>query len=176
MLRAFELGITDFGLANHCGPPPGTAEENFGRRPRADLAAHRDERIRSPSAGYTVWPGPSGETGGSRKYRLAALDPSPRRLGLAHTVRSGKARYVGRSNDNAEHTARAARILRELGAPCSIPLPKYALVRTLDQTRLHPGPRRIRHRLHSVLSVPSARPRPPHEPLPGGPPRRCPRR
>ena len=150
VLRAFDLGITHFDLANNYGPPRGSAEENFGKILRDDLAAHRDELIISTKAGYTMWPGPYGDWG-SRKYLLSSLDQSLRRLGLdyvdifyshrpdpdtpleetmgalAHAVRSGKALYVGLSNYNAEQTARAAQLLRELGTPCLIHQPKYHL-------------------------------------------------
>ncbi len=150
VLRAFDLGITHFDLANNYGPPPGSAEENFGKMLRADLAAHRDELVISTKAGYTMWPGPYGDWG-SRKYLLSSLDQSLRRLGLdyvdifyshrpdpntpleetmgalAHAVRSGKALYVGLSNYNAEQTSRAAKLLRELGTPCLIHQPKYHL-------------------------------------------------
>jgi len=146
--RAFDLGVTHFDLANNYGPPPGSAEENFGRILRADLAAHRDELIVSTKAGYRMWPGPYGEWG-SRKYLLSSLDQSLRRLGLdhvdifyhhrpdpdtpleesmgalAHAVRSGKALYVGLSNYKPEETARAARLLRDLGAPALIHQPVY---------------------------------------------------
>ena len=148
VLRAFDLGITHFDLANNYGPPPGSAEENFGRMLRSDLAAHRDELIISTKAGYTMWDGPYGDWG-SRKYLLSSLDQSLQRMGLAyvdifyshrpdphtpleetmgalaHAVRSGKALYVGLSNYNAEETARAAKLLRELGTPCLIHQPKY---------------------------------------------------
>ena len=148
ILRAFDLGITHFDLANNYGPPPGSAETNFGKVLHADLAAHRDELIISSKAGYDMWPGPYGDFG-SRKYLLASLDQSLKRMNLdyvdifyshrpdpgtpleetmgalAHTVRSGKALYVGLSNYNAEQTARAAKILRELGTPCLIHQPKY---------------------------------------------------
>jgi L-glyceraldehyde 3-phosphate reductase len=150
VLRAFDLGITHFDLANNYGPPPGSAESNFGKMLRADLAAYRDELIISTKAGYTMWPGPYGDWG-SRKYLLSSLDQSLRRLGLdyvdifyshrpdpntpleetmgalAHAVRSGKALYVGLSNYNAEQTSRAAKLLRELGTPCLIHQPKYHL-------------------------------------------------
>lgn len=146
--RAFDLGVTHFDLANNYGPPPGSAEENFGRMLRGDLAAHRDELIISTKAGYRMWDGPYGDCG-SRKYLLASLDQSLRRLGLeyvdvfyshrpdpetpleetmgalAHAVRSGKALYVGLSNYNPEQTTRAARVLRELGAPLLIHQPRY---------------------------------------------------
>jgi L-glyceraldehyde 3-phosphate reductase len=148
VLRAFDLGITHFDLANNYGPPPGAAERNFGRILREDLAAYRDELIISSKAGYDMWPGPYGEWG-SRKYLLASLDQSLKRMGLeyvdifyshrfdpntpleetmgalAHAVRSGKALYVGISNYTAEQTAQAAALLRSLGTPCLIHQPKY---------------------------------------------------
>src|SRR3954454_10921160 len=150
ILRAFDLGITHFDLANNYGPPPGSAEETFGRVLHADLAAHRDELIISTKAGYTMWEGPYGDWG-PRKYLLSSLDQSLRRMKLdyvdifyshrpdpntpleetigavAHAVRSGKALYAGLSNYNAEQTVRAAKLLRELGAPCLIHQPKYHL-------------------------------------------------
>ncbi len=150
ILRSFDLGITHFDLANNYGPPPGSAEETFGRILRSDLAAHRDELVISTKAGYTMWDGPYGDWG-SRKYLLSSLDQSLRRLQLdyvdifyshrpdpetpleetmgavAHAVRSGKALYAGLSNYNAEQTTRAAKILRELGTPCLIHQPKYHL-------------------------------------------------
>jgi len=148
ILRAFDLGITHFDLANNYGPPPGSAETNFGKILKADLAGYRDELIISSKAGYDMWPGPYGEWG-SRKYVLASLDQSLKRLqldyvdifyshrpdpntpleetmgALAHAVRSGKALYVGLSNYNPLQTARAAKILQELGTPCLIHQPKY---------------------------------------------------
>src|SRR3954469_382979 len=148
--RAFDLGITHFDLANNYGPPPGSAEENFGRLLRQDFANHRDELIISTKAGYTMWDGPYGDWG-SRKYLLSSLDQSLRRMQLdyvdifyshrpdpqtpleetmgavAHAVRSGKALYAGLSNYNAEQTARAAKLLRDLGTPCLIHQPKYHL-------------------------------------------------
>jgi len=155
--RAFDLGITHFDLANNYGPPPGSAEENFGRILKADLHGHRDELILSTKAGFGMWDGPYGD-GGSRKYLLASLDQSLRRLGvdyvdifyshrpdpetpleetmgaLAHAVRQGKALYVGISNYNPEQTARAARILRELGTPLLIHQPLYHMFeRTVEQ-------------------------------------------
>jgi L-glyceraldehyde 3-phosphate reductase len=150
VLRAFDLGVTHFDLANNYGPPPGSAEATFGRILREDLAAHRDELIISTKAGYPMWDGPYGDWG-SRKYMLASLDQSLLRLGLpyvdifyshrpdpatpleetmaalAHAVRTGKALYVGLSNYNPEQTARAAQLLRELGAPCLIHQPRYHL-------------------------------------------------
>ncbi len=148
--RAFDLGVTHFDLANNYGPPPGSAEENFGRMLRLDLAAYRDELVISTKAGYRMQPGPYGEWG-SRKYLLSSLDASLRRLGLdyvdifyhhrpdpdtpleesmgalAQAVRSGKALYVGLSNYNAADTARAARLLRELGVAALIHQPVYNL-------------------------------------------------
>ena len=157
VLKAFDLGITHFDLANNYGPPPGSAERNFGRILQADLAEYRDELIVSTKAGYDMWPGPYGDWG-SRKYLLASLDQSLQRLGLdyvdifyhhrmdpntpleetmgalAAAVRSGKALYVGVSNYNPEQTARAAEILRALGTPLLIHQPKYHMFeRTLEQ-------------------------------------------
>jgi L-glyceraldehyde 3-phosphate reductase len=148
--RAFDLGVTHIDLANNYGPPPGSAEENFGKILRADLAAHRDELIISTKAGYTMWDGPYGDWG-SRKYLLSSLDQSLKRMGLdyvdifyshrpdpdtpleetmgalAHAVRSGKALYVGLSNYRPEQTVRAAQLLRELGTPCLIHQPRYSM-------------------------------------------------
>ena len=151
---AFDLGITHFDLANNYGPPPGSAEENFGRALRMDLAAYRDELIISTKAGYLMWEGPYGEWG-SRKYLLASLDQSLRRMGLDYVdifyshrpdpetpleetmlaldqaVRSGKALYAGISNYGPEQTAEAARILRGLRTPFVIHQMKYSMfVRT----------------------------------------------
>jgi L-glyceraldehyde 3-phosphate reductase len=141
--RAFDLGITHFDIANNYGPPPGSAEENFGVILRKDFLPYRDELIISTKAGYDMWPGPYGEWG-SRKYLLASLDQSLKRMGLEYVdifyshrfdpetpleetmgaldsaVRQGKALYVGISNYNAEQTRRAAQILRDLGTPCLI--------------------------------------------------------
>lgn len=146
--RAFDLGITHFDLANNYGPPPGSAEENFGRILKKDLAPYRDELIISSKAGYLMWPGPYGEWG-SRKNLLASLDQSLRRMGLDYVdifyhhrpdpetpleetmsaldqaVRQGKALYAGISNYKPEPTRSAARILRELGTPCLIHQPVY---------------------------------------------------
>ncbi len=167
ILRAFDLGITHFDLANNYGPPPGSAEETFGNILHADLAAHRDELIISTKAGYSMWEGPYGDWG-SRKYLLSSLDQSLRRLRLdyvdifyshrpdpetpleetmgavAHAVRSGKALYAGLSNYTAEQTTRAAKILRDLGTPCLIHQPKYHLFergieRGLDRVLLDEG-------------------------------------
>jgi L-glyceraldehyde 3-phosphate reductase len=148
ILHAFDRGITHFDLANNYGPPPGSAEINFGRILRRELAAHRDEMIISTKAGYYMYPGPYGEWG-SRKYLLASLDQSLQRLGLDyvdifyshrpdpetpleetmgaldHAVRRGKALYAGISSYNPEQTRRAAAILRELGTPCLIHQPAY---------------------------------------------------
>jgi L-glyceraldehyde 3-phosphate reductase len=155
MLRcAFDLGITHFDLANNYGPPPGSAEENFGRALRMDLAAYRDELIISSKAGYLMWEGPYGDWG-SRKYLLASLDQSLRRMGLEYVdifyshrpdpetpleetmfaldqaVRSGKALYAGISNYGPEQTAEAAKILRSLRTPFVIHQMKYSMfVRT----------------------------------------------
>ncbi len=150
VLRAFDLGITHFDLANNYGPPPGSAELTFGRILREDLAAYRDELIISTKAGYDMWPGPYGDFG-SRKYLIASLDQSLHRMGLeyvdifyshrpdpqtpieetmgalAHAVKSGKALYAGVSNYSAEQTARAAEVLRQLGTPCLIHQPKFHL-------------------------------------------------
>ncbi|HEV2174499.1 MAG TPA: L-glyceraldehyde 3-phosphate reductase [Nitrospira sp.] len=158
--RAFDLGITHFDLANNYGPPPGSAEENFGRILKTDFAAHRDELIISTKAGYTMWDGPYGDWG-SRKYLIASLDQSLKRMGLEyvdifyshrpdpktpveetmsaldHAVRSGKALYAGISNYSAEQTTRAAAILRQLGTPCLIHQPKYSMFeRTPEKTGL----------------------------------------
>jgi L-glyceraldehyde 3-phosphate reductase len=149
--RAFELGITHFDLANNYGPPPGSAEENFGRILEMDLAGHRDELVISTKAGYDMWPGPYGEWG-SRKYLLASLDQSLKRMGLDYVdifyshrfdpdtpleetigaldtaVRQGKALYVGISSYSAGRTREAAAILRRLGTPLLIHQPSYSLL------------------------------------------------
>ncbi|MEU1688540.1 L-glyceraldehyde 3-phosphate reductase [Micromonospora sp. NPDC005707] len=149
--RAFDLGITHFDLANNYGPPPGAAEENFGRLLATDLKPYRDELVISSKAGYLMWPGPYGEWG-SRKYLISSLDQSLRRMGLDYVdifyshrfdpdtpleetmgaldaiVRSGKALYVGISNYNSDQTARAAEILRELGTPLLINQPSYSML------------------------------------------------
>ena len=149
--RAFDLGVNHFDLANNYGPPPGSAEENFGRILRADFAPYRDELIISTKAGYDMWPGPYGNYG-SRKSLLASLDQSLRRMGveyvdifyshrpdpdtpleetvgaLAHAVRQGKALYAGISNYPPERTREAAGLLRELGAPCLIHQPVYNML------------------------------------------------
>jgi len=148
LLRAFDLGITHFDLANNYGPPPGSAEETLGRVLVKDLHPYRDELIISTKAGYRMWPGPYGEWG-SRKYLIASLDQSLKRMGLDYVdifyshrpdpetpleetiqaldyaVRSGRALYVGISNYNPEQTRRAAEILESLGTPCLIHQPSY---------------------------------------------------
>jgi L-glyceraldehyde 3-phosphate reductase len=157
--RAFDLGITHFDLANNYGPPPGSAEVNFGRILKHDFANYRDELIISTKAGYLMWPGPYGEWG-SRKYLLASLDQSLLRTGLnyvdifyshrpdpntpleetmgalAHAVRSGKALYVGLSSYDADTTAQATKILRELGTPCLIHQPHYNMLDRWIEGRL----------------------------------------
>jgi L-glyceraldehyde 3-phosphate reductase len=149
--RAFDLGITHFDLANNYGPPYGSAEETFGRVLRDDLRPYRDELVISTKAGYDMWPGPYGEWG-SRKYLLASLDQSLRRMGLEYVdifyshrfdpdtpleetmgaldtaVRSGRALYAGISSYDAKQTAEAARILGELGTPLLIHQPSYSML------------------------------------------------
>jgi len=149
-LRAFDLGITHFDLANNYGPPFGSAEENFGRILQKALAGYRDELVISTKAGWNMWPGPYGDWG-SRKYLIASLDQSLQRLGLEYVdifyhhrpdpetpleetmgaldqiVRSGKALYVGISQYNPEQTRQAAAILRDLGTPLLIHQPNYNL-------------------------------------------------
>jgi L-glyceraldehyde 3-phosphate reductase len=146
--RAFDLGVTHFDLANNYGPPPGSAEETFGRLYREDFQPYRDELIVSTKAGYDMWEGPYGEWG-SRKYMLASLDGSLKRMGLEYVdifyshrpdpdtpleetmgaldtaVRQGKALYAGISSYNPEMTRRAAHILRQMGTPCLIHQPSY---------------------------------------------------
>jgi L-glyceraldehyde 3-phosphate reductase len=148
--RAFDLGITHFDMANNYGPPPGSAEENFGRVLRQDLAPFRDELIISTKAGYDMWPGPYGEWG-TRKYLLSSLDQSLKRMGLAYVdifyhhrpdpqtpldetmgaldaaVRSGRALYAAVSNYPPELTRQAAAIMRSLGTPLLIHQPKYSM-------------------------------------------------
>ena len=149
--RAFDLGITHFDLANNYGPPPGSAEETFGQIIQKDMARYRDEMIISSKAGYDMWPGPYGEWG-SRKYMLASLDQSLKRMHLKYVdifyshrpdpetpleetmgaldtaVRSGRALYAGISNYPAEMTREAAAILRSLGTPCLIHQPNYNML------------------------------------------------
>ena len=148
---AFDNGITHFDLANNYGPPPGSAETNFGKILREDFSSYRDELIISSKAGYTMWDGPYGDWG-SKKYLVASLDQSLKRMGLDYVdifyhhrpdpetpleetmaaldliVRQGKALYVGISNYPADKTAEAASILRRLGTPCVIHQPKYSML------------------------------------------------
>ena len=150
MRSAFNAGITHFDLANNYGPPPGSAENNFGRILKEDFSSYRDELIISTKAGYDMWPGPYGDWG-SRKYLTASLDQSLRRMNLEyvdifyhhrpdpktpleetmgaldHIVRSGKALYAGISSYPADLTRQAAKILRSLGTPCLIHQPKYSM-------------------------------------------------
>src|SRR5215213_4819513 len=149
--RAFDLGITHFDLANNYGPPPGSAETTFGEIMRQDLAPYRDELIISSKAGYLMWPGPYGEWG-SRKYMIASLDQSLRRMGLEYVdifyshrldpqtpleetlgavdtaVRQGKALYAGISSYSGPRTAEAVRVLRDMGTPLLIHQPSYSLL------------------------------------------------
>jgi L-glyceraldehyde 3-phosphate reductase len=151
VLKSFDHGITHFDLANNYGPPPGSAEENFGRILATDLAAHRDELVVSTKAGYLMWPGPYGEWG-SRKYLLASLDQSLERMHLDYVdifyshrfdpdtpleetmgaldtaVRSGRALYVGISSYGPERTREAAAILRALKVPFVIHQPSYSML------------------------------------------------
>lgn len=150
VFTAFDCGITHFDLANNYGPPPGSAEENFGRILRQDMRPYRDEMVISTKAGYRMWPGPYGD-GGSRKYLLASLDQSLKRMGLDYVdifyshrpdpntpieetmyaldsaVRQGKALYVGISNYNREQTEKAYDILRELKTPFVVHQPSYSM-------------------------------------------------
>ncbi|MDZ7371163.1 MAG: L-glyceraldehyde 3-phosphate reductase [candidate division KSB1 bacterium] len=149
--RAFDLGITHFDLANNYGPPPGSAEEMFGKMLATDFKPYRDELIISTKAGYYMWPGPYGEWG-SKKYLIASLDQSLKRMGLDYVdifyshrpdpetpieetmaaldliVRQGKALYVGISNYSVEQTRQAIQILRSLGTPLLIHQPKYSML------------------------------------------------
>jgi len=149
--RAFDLGINHFDLANNYGPPPGSAEETFGKALRQDFLPYRDEMIISTKAGYYMWPGPYGEWG-SKKNMVASLDQSLKRMGLDYVdiyyhhrpdpntpleetmaaldliVRQGKALYVGISNYRPEETREASRILRNLGTPCLIHQPNYSMM------------------------------------------------
>lgn len=151
VLRALDLGITHFDLANNYGPPPGSAEETFGSILASDLCAYRDELIISTKAGYRMWPGPYGEWG-SRKYLIASLDQSLKRMGLDYVdifyshrpdadtpleetmmaldfaVRSGRALYAGISSYDAQLTQAAAKILKGLGTPCVIHQPSYSML------------------------------------------------
>jgi len=149
--RAFDRGVTHFDLANNYGPPYGSAEENFGRIFAADFRPYRDELLISTKAGYDMWPGPYGNFG-SRKYLVASLDQSLKRMGLDyvdifyshrldpetpleetmgaldHVVRQGKALYVGISSYSPEATREAAAILKDLGTPCLIHQPSYSML------------------------------------------------
>jgi len=161
--RAFDLGITHFDLANNYGPPPGSAEEAFGKILATDFVGYRDQLIISSKAGYRMWPGPYGEWG-SRKYLLASLDQSLKRLGLdyvdiyyshrvdpetpleetmgalASAVHQGKALYVGLSSYNAEKSATASAILRDLGTPAIIHQPSYSMLnRWIESNKLLDG-------------------------------------
>src|ERR1700716_1989754 len=151
LLRAFELGVTHFDLANNYGPPYGSAESNFGRMLQSDLNGHRDELVISTKAGWDMWPGPYGDWG-SRKYLLASLDQSLQRMGLDYVdifyshrpdpetpleekmdalhsaVRQGKALYAGISNYKGAQTREAAAILRRLGTPLLIHQPSYSML------------------------------------------------
>ena len=151
VLKSFDRGITHFDLANNYGPPPGSAEENFGRILATDLASHRDELVISTKAGYLMWPGPYGEWG-SRKYLLSSLDQSLKRMGLDYVdifyshrvdpetpleetmgaldtaVRSGRALYVGISSYGPQKTREAAVLLREMKTPFIIHQPSYSLL------------------------------------------------
>lgn len=159
--HAFDRGITHFDLANNYGPPPGSAEENFGRILREDFRPYRDELIISTKAGYTMWDGPYGDWG-SRKYLVSSLDQSLKRMGLEyvdifyhhrpdpetpleetmraldHVVRQGKALYAAISNYPADRAAEAIAILRDLGTPCLIHQPRYSMFeRTPEHGLLH---------------------------------------
>jgi L-glyceraldehyde 3-phosphate reductase len=156
--RAFDAGITHFDLANNYGPPYGSAETNFGRHLADDFAAYRDELVISSKAGWDMWPGPYGQGGGGRKYVLASLDQSLRRMGLEYVdifyshrpdpttpleetmgaldtaVRSGKALYAGISSYSPEDTAKAAAILADLGTPLLIHQPSYSMLNRWIET------------------------------------------
>ena len=157
--HAFDLGITHFDLANNYGPPAGSAEENFGKFLRQDLAPYRDELVISTKAGYVMWDGPYGD-GGSKKYLVSSLNQSLKRMGLDYVdifyhhrpdtqtpleetmsaldliVRQGKALYVGLSNYPAELTHKAAEILKSLGTPCVIHQPKYSMLQRAPEEGL----------------------------------------
>jgi L-glyceraldehyde 3-phosphate reductase len=158
---AFDHGITHFDLANNYGPPPGSAEESFGRLLDQDLRPYRDELVIATKAGYTMWPGPYGDWG-SRKYLVASLDRSLQRMGLDYVdifyhhrpdpatpleetmaaldyiVRSGRALYVGISNYDGEQTRRAAAELRRLGTPCIVNQSRYSMLMRQAETNLLP--------------------------------------
>jgi L-glyceraldehyde 3-phosphate reductase len=156
--RAFDLGVTHFDLANNYGPPYGSAETNFGRHLRDDFGPYRDELVISTKAGYDMWAGPYGQGGGGRKYVLASLDQSLRRMGLEYVdvfyshrpdpttpleetmgalhsaVQAGKALYVGISSYSPEDTARAAEVLADLGTPLLIHQPSYSMLNRWIET------------------------------------------
>jgi L-glyceraldehyde 3-phosphate reductase len=156
--RAFDLGVTHFDLANNYGPPYGSAETNFGRHLADDLGPYRDELVISSKAGYDMWAGPYGQGGGGRKYVLASLDQSLRRLGLDYVdifyshrpdpttpleetmgaldtaVRSGRALYAGISSYSPQDTAKAAAILADLGTPLLIHQPSYSMLNRWVET------------------------------------------
>jgi L-glyceraldehyde 3-phosphate reductase len=160
MRKSFDLGITHFDLANNYGPPPGSAEENFGKILKSDFSSLRDELIISTKAGYTMWPGPYGDWG-SKKYLVASLDQSLKRMGLdyvdifyhhrpdpetpleesmdalASIVRQGKALYVGLSNYSPEDTKKASGILKSMGIKCLIHQPKYSMFVRTPEEGLH---------------------------------------
>ena len=191
--RAFDLGVTHFDLANNYGPPPGSAEANFGRMWKMDFAAYRDELILSTKAGYDMWDGPYGSWG-SRKYLLASLDQSLQRTGLDYVdifyshrfdpqtpleetmgaldqaVRSGKALYAGISNYGSEQTQHAAEILRRMGTPCLIHQFKYSMfVRTPEEGLLQGTEERADRRDRDFTACAGAA----HGPLSQGHSRRC---
>jgi L-glyceraldehyde 3-phosphate reductase len=150
-LQAFDVGITHFDLANNYGPPPGSAEQNFGHILKRDLSAYRDELVISSKAGYGMWPGPYGDWG-SRKYLISSLDQSLKRMGLDYVdifyhhrpdpetpleetmaaldyaVRSGRALYAGISSYEPEEARQAAKLLKSLGTPCLIHQPSYSML------------------------------------------------
>ena len=193
---AFDAGVTHFDLANNYGPPPGSAETAFGEILRTDLASHRDELVISTKAGYLMWPGPYGEWG-SRKYLLASLDQSLKRMGLDYVdifyshrfdpdtpleetmgaldtaVRSGRALYAGLSSYNSEKTREAAAILADLGTPCLIHQPSYNMInRWVERDGLKDDAEGARHRLHRLHA---ARPGNADGQVPQGHPRGQPR-
>lgn len=175
--RAFDLGVTHFDLANNYGPPFGAAEENFGRMLKKDFGGFRDELLISSKAGYDMWPGPYGNFG-SKKYLVASLDQSLRRMGLDYVdifyhhrpdpetpleetmgaldliVRQGKALYVGISNYNAEETERAVDILESLGTPCLIHQVKYSMLEREPEAALFSA--LARRRVGSIVFSPLA--------------------